>query len=285
MDYYVSHCKLRTMKKIILFLVFFTSLSVHAQTNKTWIVSIGGSFPIGNYSSFSYDPNTLITSCGLLDAGASGGAASTGLNFGIEALFPMQNDKINFTLSADFHYNGLNGESKSYLNLAASYIDNALRNQIQSSGGASVSSSCVVNSTPSYINIPLLVGMRYTMPMNNGMDFFAEAGAGMNLRFVTPLVLTERMSYLYGGYHEKMTIETRYKYAMKGTMAFRLGAGVRFAEKLSLGAYYYYMGKGDVSVIVVSKELNDSSIQPSEQSAQYGTVNPMMAVIRLSYYF
>ena len=271
------------MKRILLLFALLTSLSVQAQTNTAWIVSVGGSFPIGNYSSFSYDPNTLITSCGLMDVDANGGAASTGLNLGVEALFQMQNDNINFTLSADFNYNGLNSESKSYINRVASYLDNSLRNQVQSSGGTSISSSCVVDGTPSYFNIPVLAGMRYTMPMKNGMDIFAEASIGMNLRIVTPIIFTERMNYLYGGYYEEMTIDTRYKYAMKGTMAFRLGAGVRFTENLSLGAYYYYMGKGDVSVTVISKEPNNSSIQPSEQSEQYGTVNPMMAVVKLSY--
>lgn len=272
------------MKKTILFVALLASLSVQAQNNTTWNVSVGGSFPIGNFTSFSYDPNTLVTNCGLMDINANGGAASLGFNVGIETLFPMQNDKLSFTISADINHNGINSDCRRYLTLVASYLDNTLRNQIQSSGGTSVSSSCVVDRSPSYINIPMLAGMRYTIPLKNGMDFFAEGGVGMNLRIVTPLVFTERANCLYGGYYEEMTIDTKYKYAMKGTLAFRLGLGLRFAEKLSLAAYYYYMGTGDASVNVTAKDPNDSSIQPVEQSAQYGTVNPMMAVVKLSYY-
>ena len=272
------------MKKTIFFVALLTSLSIQAQNSTTWNVSVGGSFPIGDFASFSYDPNTLVTNCGLMDEDANGGGASAGFNLGFEALLPMQNDNLSFCLSADLNYNGFNSDGKRFLNLSASYFDNTLRNQVQSSGGTSVSSSWVVNGTPSYINIPLLVGMRYTMPMKNSMDFFAEGGIGMNLRIVTPIKFTERMNYLYGGYYQEITIDERFKFAMKGTLAFRLGLGVKFAEKLSLGAYYYYMGTGDVFVTITAKDPNNSSIQPSEQSAQYGTVNPMMAVVKLSYY-
>lgn len=272
------------MRKTLLLIAILASVSLQAQKSTTWNVSVGGSFPIGNFTSFSYDPNTLVTNCGLLDIDADGGAASAGLNLGVEALFPMQNDNLSFCLSADLNYNGINSDSKRYLNLLALYIDNSLRNQVQSNGGTSISSSCVVDGTPSYINIPLLVGMRYTMPMKNGMDFFTEGGIGMNLRFVTPIKFTERMNYIHGGYNEVMTIDERLKYAMKGTLAFKLGLGVKFAEKLSLGAYFYYLGAGDVSVTIIAKDPNNSSIQPSEQSEQYGTVNPMMAVVKLSYY-
>lgn len=272
------------MRKTILLIALLASLSVQAQNSTTWNVSVGGSFPIGDFTSFSYDPNTLVTNCGLMDIDANGGAASAGFNLGVEALFPMQDDNLSFSLSADLNYNGINSDGKRYLNLVASYLDNTLRNQVQSNWGTSVSSSCVVDGTPSYLNIPLLAGMRYTMPMKNGMDFFAEGGIGMNLRLVTPIKFIERMNFLYGGYYEEMTIDARYKYAMKGTLAFKLGVGVKFAEKLSLGAYYYYLGAGDVSGTIIAKDANDSSIQPSEQSAQYGTVNPMMAVVKLCYY-
>ncbi len=272
------------MKKTILFVALLTSLSVQAQNSTTWNISVGGSFPIGNFTSFSYDPNTLVTNCGLMDIDANGGGASAGFNLGFEALLPMQNDNLSFCLSADLNYNGFNSDGKRFLNLIASYLDNTFRNQLQSNGGTSVYSSCVVNGTPSYINIPLLVGMRYTMPMKNSMDFFAEGGIGMNLRFVTPIKFTERMNCLYGGYYEEMTIDERFKFAMKGTLAFRLGLGVKFAEKLSLGAYYYFLGAGDVSATIIAKEPNNSSIQPSEQSAQYGTINPMMAIVKLCYY-
>ena len=61
------------MKKTILFVALLTSLSIQAQNSTTWNISVGGSFPIGDFASFSYDPNTLVTNCGLMDEDANGG--------------------------------------------------------------------------------------------------------------------------------------------------------------------------------------------------------------------
>ena len=272
------------MKRALLLITILTSLSAWSQTKPIWNVSVGGAFPIGKFTSFSYDPNTLATTCGFLDENVNGGAASLGFNLGIEALVPLQNPKLSFTLSADFNYNGVNSECKKYLNLSAEYIDNTLRSQVQREGGSSINSSCVVERTPSYLNIPILAGLRYTMPINDAMDFFAECGIGANLRIITPIKLMERISYLYGGYYYKMSIDEQFKYSMKGSLAFRLGAGVRFTEKLSLSAYYYYLGAGDVSSTIIAKDPTDNSSQPSEKSLQLGTINPMIAVVKLSYY-
>lgn len=271
------------MKKVVLIVLLLSGFATQAQVKPTWNVSVGGSFPLGNFTSFSYDPNTLVTNCGIMDEDANGGAASTGINLGIGALYPTKTENLSFAISADFNYNGINGEAKKYVNLIASYLDATLRSQVESSGGTSVSSSCAVKGRPSYFNIPIVAGLKYNVPMNNGMVFFAEGGVGLNMRFITPITLYERMNYLDGGYYYEMNIDERYKYPMKGSLAFRLGAGIRFAEKLSLGAYYYYMGSGDVSATVIAKDPKDSSIQPSEQSMQLGTINPMMAVVRLSY--
>lgn len=272
------------MKRALLLITFFTSLSAWAQTKPIWNVSVGGTFPIGKFSSFSYDPNTMVTTCGFLDENVNGGAASLGFNLGIEALVPLQNHKLSFTISADFNYNGVNSDSKKYLNLAAEYLDNTFRSQVQRDGGSSINSSCVVERTPSYINIPILAGLRYTMPLNDGMDFFAECGIGANLRFITPIKLMERISYLYGGHYFKMSIEEQFKYSMKGSLAFRLGAGVKFTEKMSLSAYYYYLGAGDVSSTIIAQDPNDNTSLPSEKNLQLGTINPMIAVVKLSYY-
>lgn len=271
------------MKKVLLLVALLANCVVFAQNKTDWNVSLGGSFPIGKFGDFSYDPNTLVSDCGLMDEYMSGGAASTGFNVGVEALFPRQNEKLSFTLSADIHYNSLNSGAKKFMNVMASVLDYSLQNQVASNGGISISSSCVVDGKASYINVPLLAGLRYTMPMNNGKSFYAEGGVGVNLRFVTPIIFIERMNYLAGDYYYEMNIEERFKYSMKGTLAFRVGLGMNFEDKLSLSAYCYYLGSGDVSATIVAKELTDSSIQPSEQSMQLGTVCPLMAVAKLSF--
>lgn len=258
-------------------------LSVQAQTKPIWNVSVGGSFPIGYFASFSFDPNTLYTDCGFMNENVNCGAAVLGINLGIEALFPMQNHKLFFTFSADFNYNGVTSDCKKYLNLVADFFNANFRSQVQNDGGTSVSSSCVVDGIPSHLNLPLLAGLRYTIPINNRMDLFAEGSVGANLRGITPITLIERMNYMYRGYYIESTIEEQFKYALKGSLAFRFGMGVRFAEHLFLSAYYYYLGLGDVSATIIAKDPTDNTVQPLEQSMQFGTINPMMVVVKLGY--
>ena len=266
------------MKKISFLLALFTCLALQAQNSRCWVISAGGSFPVGKFAAFSYDPNTLESSCGIMDYEAFDGGAATGINIGIETFSPIINDNLFFTMSADFCFNSLNDDAKKHINLVASYFDMYYHNQLQSRVAGTVYSSCAVKRKPSYFNFPILAGLRYAIPINN-MVLSAEAGAGMNLRFISPIVFRQYLSHP----SNEFTMDIKYQYSMKGTLAFRLGADLRFTEKLSLAAYFYYLGKSDVFVRVSSKVRNNNSIQPSETTTQFGSVSPMMAVVKLCY--
>ncbi|MCQ2326783.1 MAG: PorT family protein [Bacteroidales bacterium] len=272
------------MKKFfITFLISITSFCVYAQNKTSWSIGAGVSLPVGTFSRMTYDQNTLSTDCGLMDKNANCGAATTGLNIELESLIPMHNKNLYFTISADFNYNEFNSEGKDFINCMAAYFDNMFRIQFESYGATIISSSCAVHGRPSYFNIPLLVGLRYTKNISIGMPFFAEGGVGINMRFVTPMKFYERIRYQDSGYYYDVDMEEKFTYDMKSTLAFRIGVGLGFTEKISLSAYYYYLGKGDVSCAILAKDPTDSSIQPSEQSLQLGTVNPMMLVFKLNY--
>lgn len=270
------------MKKIALLALLIVGSNAIAQTGAKWSLSIGGSLPLGDFAAFSYNPNTLTTSGGLFDAGAAMGATANGFNLGGEALFPLQGKRLSFSVSADIHYNSLVGEAKSYINSVASYSDNLFSNQLASGNGISILSVCTVERTPAYFNIPILAGLRYTAPAIGSVVFFAEGGVGFNLRLITPLRFTERASWRTSRYacRQECEFDVDLRYALRGTLAFRLGAGIRFAERLSLGAYYYYMGAGDVAATMVTT----GGLSPvPEERLQLGNVDPMVAVVKLSY--
>lgn len=273
------------MKKLLVSLFLLLCFGSYAQNKLNWSASVGGSFPIGAFANMTYDPNTLVSDCGIFDENVNCGAASTGFNFGVEAMLPMKTEKLSFTFSVDILYNGMNSVAKKYLNIMAAYVDNSFRQEMQSSGVTTVSSSCVVSGKPAYLNIPLMIGFKYDIPLNSEMKLFAEGGVGANIRFITPIKLTERASYTSGGYYDEITVVETFNYATKGSFAFRVGAGLKFAENLSLSAYYYYIGEGDVSTILTARVQGDNSLQPAQQSMQFGYVNPMMIVAKLGYDF
>ena len=273
------------MKRILFTIFLIGSFSCFAQNTLSWSASLGGSFPLANFSSMSFDRNTLVSNCGLFDENATCGAASTGFNVGVEAFLPMQKENLQFTFSADLHFNGLNSEAKKFMNILSYYLDETLKEQAQRNGATSIASSCALKRKSAYINVPIMAGMRYTKPLESGMDFFVEGGVGVNLRFIQPMLFIEKMNYFQGGHYYEFNISEKYRYSAKGTVAFRLGAGLRFTENLSLSAYYYYLGKGDVSSTIIAKDLDDRSAQPTEGNVQLGYVNPMLAVVKLGYSF
>ncbi|MBR1834793.1 MAG: hypothetical protein IJ785_04730 [Bacteroidales bacterium] len=270
------------MKKNILTIAFTILLCCNsfAQKKSQWSINIGGSFPIGDFAKMEYDKNTLGTDCALFDDKTFCGAASSGLSLGSTVLFPLQFERLSFAVSLDLHYNPLNSNAKSYLTQVSYMIDAGCRQEIANGGGSSITSSCSLDWSGAYYNIPILVGLRYTLPFQNGMSAFAEGNIGYNLRILSPIRFTERISCLYRGQYISFKMKETLSYATKGTVTFRMGVGICFTEKLSLSAFYYYLGKGEV---FSTSTVDDGESQPSKQSFQLGTLTPMVITLKIGY--
>lgn len=262
--------------------VCFTRI-LWAQNPIHWNVSLGGSFPIGNYGIMSYDKNTLTTDCGLFDDDKKNGGAGIGLNIGGELLYTLKTT-LNLSVSADVHYNPLNSDAKSYTIAMCNYFQDAFKQQIIDNGGTSVISSCSLDKNTTYLNIPLMVGLHYSIPFEDGMKIFAFGNVGLNIRCITPMRFTIRSNYLMRGYNYVMSIKETFSFSTVGTFAFRMGAGFQFTNNLSIVASYYYLGASKVFAKIIAED-QDSHIQPSEQNIELGTVTPMMVVLKLNYSF
>lgn len=272
------------MKRNILTIAFTLLLCCNsfAQKKAQWSINIGGSFPIGDFAKMEYNKNTMKTDCALFDENTICGAASSGLSLGSIVLFPLQFERLSFAVSFDLHYNPLNSNAKSCLTQMSKMIDASCRQGIANDGGSSITSSCSLDWSGAYYNIPILVGLRYTLPFQNGMSAFAEGNIGYNLRLLSPIRFTERASCLYRGQYISLKMKETISYATKGAVAFRMGVGICFTEKLSLSAFYYYLGKGDVFSTL---STDDGESQPSKQNFQLGTLTPMVITLKLGYNF
>lgn len=266
----------------LIFIICFANILI-AQNPVHWNVSIGGSFPIGNFGAMSYDKNTLATDCALFDVDMKNGGAGVGLNIGGEMLYALKTN-LNLSVSVDVHYNPLNGDAKSYTIAMGNYLADVFKQQILDNGGTSVSLSCSLNKNSTYFNIPLMVGLRYNIPLVKRMRLFAFGNVGINIRVITPLSFTTRTNYMMGGYNYVSNIKETFSYTTEGTFTFRIGAGFQFTDNLSIIASYYYLGAGNIYSKIIAEDM-DGHVQPFEQNLELGTVTPMMAVLKLNYSF
>lgn len=275
------------MKKycFVLLLAALSTVSLMAQSSNRWKLSLGGAIPVGYFPTMWYDENTLETRCGLFEGGESAyyGGAEFGISLGAEMMHPL-NERLDFTISADIHCNGLNGKAKSFTIGVGNYLASSLEQQAIRDGSTSVTSTCSVDANPIYINVPVLAGVSYSFPLSNGMKLFGEAGVGMNFSVITPLKYTARMDYLYRGTNYKLTIEEKSSYSSTFALAFRVGVGFAFTEKLSVSADYYYLGKKDIFA-TLQAQSTERGAQPNVQEMDLGTVTPMLLTVRLGYTF
>ena len=178
----------------------------------------------------------------------------------------------------------MNGKAKSFTIGVGNYLASSLEQQAIRDGSTSVTSTCSVDANPIYINVPVLAGVSYSFPLSNGMKLFGEAGVGMNFSVITPLKYTARMDYLYRGTNYKLTIEEKSSYSSTFALAFRVGVGFAFTEKLSVSADYYYLGKKDIFA-TLQAQSTERGAQPNVQEMDLGTVTPMLLTVRLGYTF
>ena len=263
----------------------FSTVSLMAQSSNCWRFSLGGSIPVGYFPTMWYDENTLETRCGLFEGGENSyyGGAGFGLSFGAEMMHPL-NERLDFSLSADVHCNGLNGKAKSYTIGGANYLASYLEQLATRDGATSVTSTCSVDANPMYINIPVLAGVSYSFPLSNGMKLFGGAGVGMNFSFITPLKYTARINYWDRGSNYNLTIEEKFSYSSTCELAFRVGVGFAFTEKISVSAEYYYLGKEDIFATIQAQSTERNS-QPNVQELDLGSITPMIMSVKLGYIF
>lgn len=270
------------MKRMVIVILCVFSMNAYAQNNMRWSLNVGSSFPLGNYANMDYDGTNLTSDWALFEEDTKCGGASTGINWGIEALIPLQDERFSITIIGDFHIAHLNATAKSYLAAVGQGLVNTIVQQTINAGASQARAECTRTKEPSYINLPIMAGVRYTIPFSNGMSCYADGGIGYNFKRISPLELKIKSDYVYGGIMYNTTEKLTLSYSTNNSFAFRLGGGLNFRNNISISAYYYYLGGADVSSHV---RMEDSDGGVQTQTYHSGTITPMMFVLKIGYTF
>lgn len=261
--------------------------AVNAQKKFEWNINVGGSFPVGAFSRINYNSTDLSSDCGLFNEDANGGA-TTGFIIGAEVTMPLNNERISLFLSADFHHNGIKSDAKAYLTELCNYSADLWGQQLVDAGVHLQSSTCTLDKTPFYINIPILAGARYSFDIYDGMKLFVKAGIGLNIRKITSWQITGTQKYIFSDNSDntwQKNVQT-FSYETCSTLAFKIGAGLNLTENISFSANFYYLGAGDVSAkqtVVTSAEYVTPNT--ASQYIKFKSINPTMIVIKIGYTF
>ncbi|MBO7267578.1 MAG: hypothetical protein J6V12_07420 [Bacteroidaceae bacterium] len=238
---------MKTINRLFASIALIVGTFTAASAQNGLSIHAGNNFPIGAFSR-----GNTVGDIALNNSNSSYGGAAMGFNAGAKFQLSVLSDLSAF-VSADFFYNGLKKELKEGFN------DHS-------------------KSPPSYMNMPVMAGINYTLFEILGTTFWAEAGAGMNFRNITNNVSLSLDANTIG-------VSTEEAYDLTCSLAWKAGIGATLASKLSLGIHYYGFGASDISGETTSTLNVGSLTSEMKDSFTGGKLKAAMIVVRLGYHF
>lgn len=239
---------MKNVKKVMALVAVILGFAVSASAQNGFTLRAGGNFPVG---AFNKSDNLALSN----PEGVDGGSA-IGFNAGLKYQFGIVGNLSAFA-TADFFYNGLKGDIKEDWKGDNENI-----------------------TLPSYLNIPVMLGLNYTILDIIGTTLWAEAGAGANFRSITKHTAEGAVGTIASGSTETI-------YSLATTFAWQVGLGVSIDNTVSLGLHYYGFGganvKGESTVSGNLGGLIGGETKPL--AFTNGKLNPSMVVVRLGYTF
>ena len=207
------------MKVRKLFAILMVALSVTTISAQEKIVYGGIGLPNGKFA--GDESNELV-----FPSGGKEGGAALGLNVGFKMLQPIS-PELSWFVSADIFYNGLHSDIKDDIEDAFDDVD----------------------KMPAYINVPVMGGVNYSIAeLGTGIKLFAEAGLGLNFRYVNPWSFSyEDTEYISGVGNVDYEAEVEYTFDTKFLVAYQIGAGLKINDQFTVGLNYYSLGSDKVS--------------------------------------
>ena len=254
------------MKKVIALAAIILGGATVTSAQNGVTVRIGASFPVGTFSQ-----GTEAKELALSTPEATFGGAGIGFNAGLKYQIEVVKN-LGIFATADFFYNGLNKDAK-----------NDIKKEIAVEG---IEASSTI---PSYMNVPVMLGLNYSFLNIRNIALWAEAGAGVNLGKITKMATEINAEVPLIGNINGSTTTT---YDMSTTFAWQAGVGVCLGRNLSLGVHYYNLGSSVVnSETAVDANVGDfgsiniDNILGENGKFTTGKLNPSMIVARLGYTF
>ncbi|MBR3412953.1 MAG: hypothetical protein IKG81_09735 [Bacteroidales bacterium] len=193
-------------------------LNANAQQFETSIY-LNGIFPMGQFrQAYEYNPTSEISFMPMdrttVATSAAVGLAATG-RFGV--WFDVGFGQLLPFVEAGLFWNGTRSSIRDI-------YDNNDTNIVAGD----------VPRTPTYLNIPIMLGLKYRYDITDIIRPFFEFGIGYDLMFIT------KNGYLNSNvepYKDKW-----YAYKMDGKLCWSVGAGTYLGEYVSVGLYYAGLG-------------------------------------------
>lgn len=236
---------MKNVKKVMALVAVILGFAVSAYAQNGFTLRAGGNFPVG---AFNKSDNLALSN----PEGVDGGSA-IGFNAGLKYQFGIVGNLSAFA-TADFFYNGLKGDIKEDWKGDNENI-----------------------TLPSYMNMPVMLGLNYTILDIIGTTLWAEAGAGANFRSIT------KSTGSVGGSNASISSESSYNLAT--TFAWQAGLGVSLDNTITLSLHYYGFGKSEIKGETITSGSIAGFGGEVKNEFKAGKLNPSMVVVRLGYTF
>jgi opacity protein-like surface antigen len=267
--------KFSIMNKRFFLIAVLMLASISGFAQAQFSLYAGGAFPMGKLK--AGEVKLSPEKWALINEKGDQGYAGIGFNIGMDILFPISSvDGLGITLGADFFYNGYNSELKDWVSDMEDEADEEF--------------DSYSFKKPRIMNVPIMLGARYLYEVNDGFGLFAEAGLGVNLRFISKLSYEYEFeheyynpNYGYESYDIEESTTAKYKTAI--TFAYKFGVGIMLAEHFSIGIDYYGLGSSKVNADITSEYTENGISETDKDKFKSKALSCSELAVRIGYHF
>lgn len=175
------------------------------------------------------------------DKGEDAGIALTGFAGGITIISTFENPGLSWITSVALMYNGTD--------------ENVIKEELEQ--GLNINSGVKVDAT-SWMNLPILTGLRYATQIPDQINFYITGQIGMN--FVMPPDVDISINAEDPFTNESLSLTSSQENESTNAFAYAVGGGLIINENIKVGIRYYGMGKPEIkSTVDVEATYTSSS--------------------------
>jgi len=229
------------MRKLLIVILILIDFNLFAHAKDNFEVHTGISIPSGSFADNNYN-NSIFN---------GSGNAVTGVSAGVKYSFHLNSLKnLSVTLGIDIIQNGISQDFKDQFQQS---IDNSIDNTVDNFVMKIKVKYC------NYVNIPVLLGVRYKIPLNDKLSLYADAGMGVNFSSLTDMTMTP---YYTGSFRPQYQPQpASISFSPTSKFATQLGGGV-LINNISIGLHYNQLGVYEFKGLSTSSSGNTSVINP-----------------------
>ena len=195
------------MKAKVFLAISMIALSVTGVSAQSKIVYGGLSLPNGAYSEYDLDK--------YYNYDGKEGGAGKGFNVGFKYVQPFSDSKLNWFLSAELLYNGLNSDLKD--EFEEKYDPESVKYE-------------------TYFNVPVMGGINYSLAdLSPDVSLWVEMGIGVNCRIMSKFNLEAKNGSEYDVNYERSFC-----------FAYQFGGGLKINNRYIVGLSYYDLGSDKI---------------------------------------